>query len=156
MPNGPDDDIPLLSEEATARALAPLIEILGRDGSSRPATPNDVLEFVGTPRYVLKDAHGRYIRADGQGWTDRQREALVIPDADAARASAEYGRRNHGVRTRVVRVRRKGTCGVAGVRLRQDVVARIGPDNIELDVTPEDAMGFLAAMTGAKDDDGTH
>jgi hypothetical protein len=59
--------------------------------------------------------------------------------------------RSHGVKTRVVRLRRRGTSGIDGCRLRPDIVTRVGDQSIELDVKPEDAMALLAALSGAKD-----
>jgi hypothetical protein len=146
-----------MSDEEAARALAPLLEIKLRDGTVRRATANDVLELmaVGPPRYVLKDSSGRYIAADRKSWTDLQSEALIIPDRDVARATAKHGSKVSTVKTRAVRICRRGTCGIEGVRLRPDVEAKQGRSGaIELAMKPEDAMALLGVMRRAKDGEG--
>jgi hypothetical protein len=144
------------SEKESARALAPLLEVVLRDGTVRGATANDVLEVMmeASPRYVLRDEGGRYVAADRKSWTERQSEALIIPDREVARATAKYGSKASGVVTRAVRVRRRGTCGVVGVRLRPDIKATVDGERIELSVKADDVMALLAVMHGAKDEKG--
>jgi len=138
------------SDEEFARAFAPLIEVQQR-GQLRAATPNDVLELLdgNDGRYVLK-GRGGYLAEHGKGWTLLQREAIVIPDRAFAHQARRQGMRENGVAVKVVRLRRRGTCGLEAVRMRQglDVSAKDG--YLSIGISPDDAMTMLATLTGAK------
>jgi hypothetical protein len=138
-----------ISDEDFARAFAPLLEVVQR-GVTRTATPNDVLELISAPngRYVVK-AGSSYLGDAGRGWTRRQREALVIPDRDAARSALQMGR-EHGIEVRIVRLRRRGTCGLEAFRIRPDIAVRIESGEIRFDVAKEEAMRMLEILTRAK------
>src|ERR1700728_2199874 len=103
------------SDEGVARAFAPPVEVQQR-GRLRAATANDVLELleVNDGRYVLKGSGG-YLAQSGKGWTERQREAIVIPDRTFAHEARREGLRENGVAVKVVRLRRRGTCGIEAV-----------------------------------------
>lgn len=143
------------SDEDFARAFAPLFEVMQR-GEMRPATPADVLELLGTGgrRYVLKGLDGRYIAGDGSGWTRRQRRAAVVDDLDDARAMKRLGLQQYGVRVKIVRIRRKGTCGVEAIRLRPDIATTFDGDRVGLGLKPEDVMNLMAVMSRAKGGEG--
>jgi hypothetical protein len=142
------------SDEEFARAFAPLLEVQQR-GRLRAATPSDVLELleINEGRYVLK-GRGGYLARSGNGWTDRQREAIVIPDRAFAHQARRQGLRENGVVVKVVRLRRRGTCGIEAVRLRPglDVSAKDG--TIGIGLSTADAMTMLAALSGAKEGSG--
>jgi hypothetical protein len=142
---------PPASDDAFAHALAPLLEVQQR-GRIRPATPNDVLELLesNAGRYVLKGRRG-YMAVGGNGWTSRQRKALVIPDRATAHEGRRMGIRDNGIVVKVVRLRRKGTCGIEGVRLRPGIKVKANDEFIGIDVSDAEAMAFLAALTGAKE-----
>jgi hypothetical protein len=139
------------SDEDFARAFAPLLEVQQR-GQLRPATPNDVLELLDgeNGRYVLKGERG-YLANKGAGWSDRQRDAIRIPDRAFAHEARRQGLRENGVSVKVVRIRRRGSCGIEAVRMRPwvDVKIREGGD-LDIGVGKEEAMTILAALTGAK------
>ncbi len=132
-----------------ARAFAPLLEVKQR-GVARAATANDVLELLdgNNGRYVLKGSRG-YIARTGHGWTERQREAIVIPDRALAHSARRQGRKENDVVVKVVRLRRRGTCGIESVRMRPglDVSAKDG--TIGIGMSAAEAMTMLAALTGA-------
>jgi hypothetical protein len=142
------------SDEDFARAFAPLLEVQQR-GRLRAATPNDVLEIleVNGGRYVLKGSGG-YLAQSRKGWTDRQREAIVISDRVFAHQARRQGLRENGVVVKVVRLRRRGTCGIEAVRMRAglDVSAKDGTLGIGLSAA--DAMTMLAALSGGKEESG--
>jgi hypothetical protein len=149
----PTDDPSLDLKQA--RAIARLLEVRVR-GVARPATAEDVLEITNPPRYLLKGEHGFYIARDGRAWTDKQRDAMVIPDRSAARAVREQGL-SRGVPVRVVRLRRRGTVGLDGSRLRPDIQGSVeGDDRVNLNMSEDDALAFLAALTGATEDGEQH
>ena len=138
------------SDEDFARAFAPLIEVKQR-GRMRAATPNDVLELLdaNNGRYVLK-GKGGYLAQHGKGWTLLQREAIVIPDRAFAHQARREGMRTNGVAVTVVRLRRRGTCGIEGVRLRQGLDVNSTGDLVTIGLSAEEAKSMLAALTGAK------
>jgi hypothetical protein len=139
------------SDDDFARAFAPLLEVL-QGGLMRPATAADVLELLGAggPRYVLKRGDGQYVAKEGRGFSPDQRDAVVIPELAYAREMRDMGRNKYGVRTKVVRLRRKGTVGLEGVRLRPDIPVTDSGDVVELSLKHPEAMALLAALTGAK------
>ncbi len=84
------------SDHDFAIAFAPLLEVQQR-GQVRAATPNDVLELLdgNDGRYVLKGTRG-YLAQKGTGWSDKQREALMIPDREMPIGRAAKERRRTG------------------------------------------------------------
>ena len=136
------------TDEEFARAFAPLLEVQQK-GRLRAATPNDVLELLQPGRYVLK-GRGGYLAEHGKGWTKRQREAIVIPDRAFAHEARAQGMRENGVAVKVVRLRRRGTCGLEAVRMRQGLEVSQNEGFIGINVSDVDAMTMLAALTGAK------
>jgi hypothetical protein len=140
------------SDEEFARAFAPLLEIM-QGGKARAATPNDVLELLGAgggPRYVLKGKDGRYLAEHGKGWTPLQREAIVMNEREHADQMCAMGLAQYGVHTRVVRLRRRGTVGIEGVRLRPGLDIQADSEKIEIALSNPEAMALLAALSGAK------
>ena len=138
------------TDEEFARAFAPLLEVQ-QNGRFVPATPNHVLELLGPPRYLLKGSAG-YLADGGKGWTDRQREAIVIPDRDFADEACEMGLRKNGVTVKVVRLRRRGTRGLEAVRIRQGLELTEKDGLISFGIGADEAMAMLTALTGAKVD----
>jgi hypothetical protein len=139
------------SDTAFARAFAPLLEI-SQGGVIRPATAADVLELLssGGPRYVLKRRDGQYVAKDGKGFSPHPRDAVVIPDLEYAREMRDMGFNDYGVRTKVVRRRRKGTAGLEAVRLRPDIDVTADEERLTLSLSNPEAMALLTALTGAK------
>jgi hypothetical protein len=144
-----------MTDEEFANGFAHLIEVVQK-GRARPATPNDVLELIGSggPRYVLKRPNGEYMGRGGSGFTPEQRRALVIDDLETAREAKRVGMSEYGVRVNVVRIRRRGTCGLELVRLRPDLDITREADSIAIAMTPADAMKLLATISRAKTGDG--
>jgi hypothetical protein len=142
------------SDEDFARAFAPLLEVK-QGGRMRAATPNDVLEILdgNNGRYVLKGWRG-YIAQKGSGWSERQREAIVIPDRALAHKMRRQGLQENGVTVTVVRLRRRGTCGIEAVRMRAGLDVSKADGVLGIGVSPSDAMAMLAALTGAKSEEG--
>jgi hypothetical protein len=142
------------SDEDFARAFAGLIEVQ-QGGRFRPATPNDVLELLESNegRYVLKGSGG-YLAQRGKGFTERQREAIVIPDRAYAHEARRMGLRENGVATKVVRLRRRGTCGIEAVRMRAGLDVSEKDGLVGIGITATDAMTMLAALSGAKEERG--
>ena len=138
-----------MDDEEFARAFAHLMEVL-QNGKMRPATPNDVLELVGPPRYVLKRENGDYLAEGGKGFSPKQRRALVIDDLEYAREAKKLGLEGYGVKTKIVRIRRRGTLGLEAVRLRPDLKISSDAETIGISMPPADAMQILATLRGAK------
>ncbi len=141
------------SDEEFARAFAPLLEV-EQNGRFRTATASDVLEILeyGGGRWVLKGKRGYLAK---KGWSPRQRDAIVAPDKATAQHLRGVALREHGVAVKVVRVRRKGTCGVVAVRLRAGLpVTTDANGNIGLGVGEDEAMGMLTALLGGKKAEG--
>ena len=138
-----------------ARAFAPLLEIQQR-GVMRPATAADVLELLGSggPRYLLKRGDGEYLASEGRGFSPDQRDAAVLPELAFAREMRDMGWTKYGVKTKIVRLRRKGTAGLEGVRLRPDISVTDSGDMVALSLNHPEAMALLAALTGAKPGEG--
>jgi hypothetical protein len=138
------------SDEDFARAFAPLLEVQQR-GKLRPATANDVLELIESNqgRYVLK-GRGGYLAVDGKGWTEHQREAILIPDRAFAHEARRMGKRENGVAVKVVRLRRPGTCGIEGVRIRAGLDVTVEDGTVSFDVSKPEAMAMLTQLMGAK------
>ncbi len=140
---------PPVSDADFALAFARLLEVI-QNGQTRPATPADVLELmeVNEGRYLLKR------RADGayMAWTRRQRDALRIPDRAYAHEARKMGLREHGVSVKVVRLRRKGTCGLEAVKLRTGITVNEHGDGMTGlgGIGKDEAMAMLALLTGAK------
>jgi hypothetical protein len=135
------------SNETFALAFAPLMEVR-QGGVDRPATPADLLEVLEPPRYLLKDAEGHYLGDRGAGWVRRQRRAVVIPAIEDAREARRIGREEYGVDVRIVRLRRRGTKGIEGYRLRQNLDVRSENGLISFNVTNKESMDILAVLTG--------
>jgi hypothetical protein len=143
------------SNEAFARAFAPLIEVK-QAGVERPATPADVLELIEPPRYVLKSPAGRYLGDKGRGWIASPRRALVLDHIDDAREARAIGLREYGVLVKIVRLRRRGTCGIEGYRLRPDLKVDTSSDGkIEFLLSQPEGMALLAALTGGNERSGS-
>jgi hypothetical protein len=140
------------SNAAFAEAFAPLMLVVQK-GVERPAMPADILELIEPPRYLLK-ARNEYAATEGKGWSLKQKEAIVIPDLDAAREFQEMGLREYGVRVRIVRLRRRGTVGLEACRLRPDVRITEQGGLIDIGVSAKDAQAMLAALTGGTDHQG--
>jgi hypothetical protein len=138
-----------VSDDDFARAFAPLLEVMQR-GKMRPATPNDVLELLcgNNGRYIVKRGE-HYLGDNGIGWTRKQREALVIPDHDAALSALAMGR-EQGIEVRLVRLRRYGTLGLEAVRIRPDIAVQVDSGEIRFDVGGEEGMRMLEILTKAK------
>jgi hypothetical protein len=137
-----------------ALAFAPLLEVLQR-GRMRPATANDVLELLdgNGGRYLLKGERG-YLAQTGSGWSPRQRDALVIPDRAFAHKARRQGRRENGVEVKVVRLRRRGTCGIEAVRMRAGLDVSSKDGTLGIGISAAEAMTMLATLTGAKSGEG--
>ena len=136
-----------MTDEQFARTFAQLFQVVQR-GALRPATPADILELIGPRRYVLKGMDARYLARDG--FTAKQRAAIVIDDRALARELRDEGLRDHGVKTRVVRLRRRGTSGIEAIGFRPDVDARVKDGGVALGLPREDLMDLMAALTRAK------
>jgi hypothetical protein len=147
----PSEDAGMGLQEA--HALAQLIEVRVR-GVDRPATAADVLELTMPPRYLLRHADGRYVGRE-RHWVDGQRDALVIDDRDFAHEMAREGR-GRDVPVRVIRLRRRGTVGLEGARLRPTIATRVGDGMIALDLPAELGFAFKAALESATEDGGEH
>jgi hypothetical protein len=144
-----------VSDAEFALAFARLLEVI-QNGRTRPATPADVLELLeaNEGRYLLKRrADGAYMADEGKGWTRRQRDALRIPDRAYAHEARKMGLREHGVSVKVVRLRRKGTCGLEAVKLRTGITVNEHGDGLTGlgGIGQDEAMAMLALLTGAKD-----
>jgi hypothetical protein len=133
-----------VTNAAFAEAFAPLFEVIQR-GVRRGAKPADLLEMVEPPRYVLKrgDAY-----LGEKGWRRKQREAVVLADIDDARAARAVGRREHGIDSKIVRVRRRGTLGIEAYMLREGLKVEEAGETFGLAVGKPEAMVMLAALTG--------
>jgi hypothetical protein len=133
-----------VTNAAFAEAFAPLFEVIQR-GVRRGATPADLLEVVEPPRYVLKrgDAY-----LGEKGWRRRQREAVVLADIEDARAARAIGRREYGIDSKIVRVRRRGTLGIEGYALREGLKVEEAGTTLGFGVGKAEAMAMLAALTG--------
>lgn len=149
-PPSSDEPTRVLNEEEAAQTFAPFFEVF-QNGVERQATTADLLELFesGGPRYVIKDKHDRYISKDGRTWTFQQREALVIPDGAAARRTAKQGRA-HGVPARAVRIRRAGTCGIKGYRLKPGTDVSMSEKGLDFRTSDEHAFDIHALLAGAK------
>ncbi len=143
-----------VTDEQFAIAFAPLLEVK-QNGVIRPATPNDVLELVdgNGGRYLLKGAEG-YLAKQGAGWTTRQRDAIVIPDRAFAHEARREGLEKNGIRTKVIRLRRPGTCGIESVRMRAGVEVSEKDGLLGIGVSEAEGMALLAALAGAKAEGG--
>jgi hypothetical protein len=133
-----------------ARAFAPLLEIQLKDGRFRAATPNDVLELIDPTRHYVLKGDGGYLAKHGKGWTRIQREAIKIPDRAFAHQARRQGLRENGVTTKVVRLRRRGTCGMQAVRLRPGLDVTDKDGFLSFGIGASEAMEMLATLTGAK------
>jgi hypothetical protein len=140
------------SDDAFASAFAPLLQVWQR-GVMRPATAADVLELLssGGRRYVLKRGDGQYLAKEGKGFSPHPRDAVVIPELEYAREMRDMGLNDYGVRTKVVRWRRKGTAGLEAVRLRPDIDVTTDSERLSLSLSNPEAMALLTALTGAKE-----
>ncbi|HEY2517826.1 MAG TPA: hypothetical protein VGI39_43450 [Polyangiaceae bacterium] len=139
-------DAPVVSDAAFAEAFAALFEV-AQGGVERPATAADILELITAPRYVLK--RGNAYLGEGSGWKLRQRDALVLEHLDDAREARAIGLREYGVVTRIVRIRRRGTRGIEGYRLRQGLDVQHLDGVLRFSVGRPEAMEMLATLTGA-------
>jgi hypothetical protein len=138
------------TDEEFARAFAPLLEVQ-QGGLFRAATANDVLELLdgNDGRYVLK-GRGGYLAKQGKGWTLLQREAIVISDRAFAHEARRQGLRENNVAVKVVRLRRRGSCGLDAVRMRPGLDVSEKDGLVSFGVSPAEAMAMLATLTGAK------
>jgi hypothetical protein len=145
---------PPISDADFALGFARLLEVI-QNGRLRPATPADVLELMEAHqgRYLLKRRDdGAYMADAGKGWTRHQRKALRIPDRALALEARKMGLREHGVSVKVVRLRRKGTCGLEAVRLRTGITVSERDGLVGLGgIGQDEAMAMLAILTGAKE-----
>jgi hypothetical protein len=135
---------PQVSNAAFAEAFAPLFDVIQR-GVRRAARPADLLEMVEPPRYVLKRGD---VYLGEKGWRRRQREAVVLADIEDARAARALGRREHGIDSKIVRVRRRGTLGIEGYALREGLKVEETGMTFGFAVGEQEAMAMLAALTG--------
>jgi hypothetical protein len=133
-----------ITNAAFAEAFAPLFEVIQR-GVRREARPADLLELVEPPRYVLKRGD---VYLGEKGWRRKQREALVLADIDDARAARAVGRREHGIDSTIVRIRRRGTLGIEGYKLREGLNVEDTGATLGFGVGKAEAMAMLAALTG--------
>jgi len=133
-----------VSNAAFAEGFAQIFDVLQR-GVRRRATPADLLELLEPPRYVLKRGDEYLGR---KGWRRRQRSGVVFAHRDDARAAQSLGRREYGVETRVVRIRRRGTMGIEGYAMREGLKVEEAGGLLGFGVSGADAMQMLAALTG--------
>jgi hypothetical protein len=140
-----DTPLPPTSDALFAEAFASLFEVLQR-GVERPATPADIMEMIAEPRYVLK--RGELYLGDRSGWKQRQKQALVLTHIDDARAARAIGLREYGIVTKIVRVRRRGTLGIEGYRLRKGLDVQNLDGNLSFSLSNPEAMAILATLTG--------